>query len=597
MAQISLGLKESDYDKFSEDDLKKIASGNYKSKAELFDNLSEDALKIIAGDKGPVPEIANASDQKTSALEAAQIGATKGITFGFRPAIGGVGAGIGAMVGTPGGLKEKLAAFSPAYQEARADLLKEQQIAEKEHPYASIGGNIAGSAATLPFTVLRGLKGAVLAGGAMGAGEAVSENKDIEDVALNTAKGAGLGAASYGLAKGVEKAAPVIKKGIIKVTDFLGEKAQNAFAKTASALTGETERNIKTFINKNKEVRALIKESGGDISGIADNVRDKISKDISLFRQQQNKQIGEALDNLNPEKIIDLEPITTQLEKVKARVNVKLKPEDAAQVDELIGKVKSLADENGKISLKELQEVKEFLQESGQNAYQKAGQLFQPGKLAQQAAKQSAREAKIIMDKAVPELKAANDKLFQLHRIEDTINKNLIASGKSESALLSAGGSEFGRNRTQLKQLGNIIGKDVIGEAEKLSSANAFINPNLVAKSGAGTTSTTRTLTGGAGGAAVGAAIGGPIGGAIGAVAGPALTSPAALKTAITTGIISKQALEKVLGFGIDLSEATMERLLPVLNDPKNADILSRIVTPQLGSVVDRRMQALKNNK
>ena len=581
-------LKESDYEKLSDEDLQKISSGKFKNDEELLSNLSDQALMVIAGDKSPIPNLSK-EPSKTSFGDAALIGAQKGVTLGFRPAVGGLGAGLGAMVGTQGGLKEKLAAFSPAYQEARGELLAEQEKASKDQPTASLVGELGGSAATLPFTALKGLKGAIGLGAASGAGQAVSEDKNIKDIAIDTAKGGAIGGTAFGVAKGIEKAAPAIKKGFNSVTDFLDDKSKAVFSKAASTMTGETEKNIRTFIDKNEAVNKLIKESGGDIPAMANKIREGISSDISKFRIKQGEFIGKSLDAVSTDKIVPNSSILEQLEKVKSRINVKLNPEDAAQIDELAKKISSLADESGNISLKELHQAKEFLQEVGQGAYQKAGQIFQTGKITQQAAKQAARESKILLDKAVPELKQANDKLFQLHRLEEAINKNLIAPGKSETALLVAGGAPSGQSRIQLDTLGKLIGKDVLGEAEKLSAANAFINPNWLPKSAGGTTSTSRTITAGA----LGTVLGGPLGG----VATAALTSPVTLKKAIQTGIISKKALDAALGFSVDMSEATMEKILPILNNPSNADILSRIITPQLekSNAVDRRMQSLKN--
>lgn len=587
-SNILFKLRESDYEKLSDDDLQKISSGKYKNDEELLSNLSDQALMVIAGDKSPVPNLSK-EPPKTSMSDAALIGLQKGATLGFRPAIGGLGAGLGAIVGTSGGLKEKLAAFSPAYQEARGELLAEQEKASKDQPTASLVGEVGGSALTLPFAALKGLKGAVGLGAASGAGQAISEDKDIKDIAIDTAKGGAIGGAAYGVAKGIEKAAPTIKSGIKSVTDFLDDKSKAVFSKAASTMTGETEKNIRTFIDKNEAVNKLIKESGGDIPAMANKIREGISSDISKFRVKQGELIGKSLDAVSTDKIVSSSSIIEQLEKVKSRINVKLNPEDAGQIDELAKKISSLADESGNISLKELHQAKEFLQEVGQGAYQKAGQIFQTGKVTQQAAKQAAREAKILLDKTVPELKQANDKLFQLHRLEEAINKNLIAPGKSETALLVAGGAPSGQSRIQLDTLGKLIGKDVLGEAEKLSAANAFINPNWLPKSAGGTTSTSRTITAGA----LGTVFGGPVGG----VATAALTSPVTLKKAIQTGIISKKALDAALGFSVDLSEATMEKILPILNNPSNADILSRIITPQLekSNAVDRRMQSLKN--
>lgn len=571
-----------DLAKLSDQDLMKIAGAPDKSRS--VNSLSDEELMKIAG-TDIRSEMEDAD--KIPRFDAAKIGIERVVSFGFRPAIKGAAGSVGAFLGEyekskPNeGLSERiqrsLKAMPNAYEEVRKEAVAEEARASKDRPGYVMAGDIAGSVLTSPLVALKGLKGAAALGAAQGAGRAVSEAESLPDAALKFGEGVGYGVAGYGAAKGIEKGAkliaPMAKEMAQKASNFMSEKAKSAFVKTASTLTGETEKNIKTFVEKNAEVNKIIADSGGDIGTAADTMRETLSKQISGFRQSMNQKIGSALDAVSPEKTIVVDDVISGLDRVKARLNNNLKPEEISQIDELADRVRAVAGEAQKVSLKELHEIQDFLQDRAKGSYLKGGQIFVPGKTSQQAAKAGAREAKIMLDKLAPEIKEANSKLFQLHKIEENINKNLIAPGKSETALLAAGGASQGRNRRYLEALGNTIGKDVIGEAEKLSSAAAFANPNLLPKSAGGTTSTTRTLVSGG----LGTALGGPVGGAVSAV----MTSPMVLKQAIQSGAVSKRALDQMMGRSVEMSERGLGEVVKFLNTPNGQAIFNQVLNQQ----------------
>lgn len=194
-------------------------------------------------------------DGKTGSGEAAFIGLQKGASFGTRPTVAGVGAGLGALVGNLGmdvkgeGLVEKLkrsgSSFGPAFSEARSSSIAEQQKAEMDRPGASLAGNIGGAVLTLPLTAVNTLKGAVGLGAATGAGAAIGESESVGDAATKVGTGALFGAAGYGAAKGLSKAAGYaanklsgIGENTAKgaITTFLGPKREaiDAYLKRAS---------------------------------------------------------------------------------------------------------------------------------------------------------------------------------------------------------------------------------------------------------------------------------------------------------------------------------------------------------------------------
>ena len=582
-----------DLNQLSDDGLNLISK--YKTLDKAMPYMSDDDLNKIVEMGKPEP-------QGMSTGQAARIGLEKGVTFGLRPVVAGAGEAASQVIGDIGigkGIGESLSKVPESYTRGRKEALAEQELAMQEHPYLSGGAEIIGgipSAAALGVgkgltTAAQKIASAAKFGGGLGAAQALSEAQPLGEAVKTVGKGAALGVGSYGVGKAIEKGAPLVKKGVSNLMDYVGDKAKIGFIKTANALTGVTEQNVKTFIDHNEAVNKMIEQSGGNIGVAADAVRTNLSKQIQNFRQSQNAKISEALDKLSPDKTISIDPITTALDKIKARINVKLNPEEAARIDEISQRVLSVADDQGSISPKELYDIQNFLYDKAKGAYMKNGQIFVPGKIEQQAAKEAAKEAKQILGVEIPDLKAANEQLSKLHRIEENINKNLIAAGKPESALIAAGGAQGGRNKGNLGVLGRTIGQPVIPEVEKLAAAATFANPQLMPMSAGGTTSTSRTLTG----ALTGGVLAGPIGGAIGA----ALTSPAALKQAINAGVISKDVIKNIMGGAINYTdEKALTPLLNFLKTPEGMSVLNRAMhVGAEGNAVQRRITELNNKQ
>lgn len=569
------------FDHLSDEELSKIALGAAPAQApQDLSHLSDDDLIKIASSKSGEP--------KTSTSEAALIGLQKGTTFGFRPALAGAAGAAGSFyenlknISLPGeGLTDKFKrsfnSISPAYEDARKGAIAEQDQAQADHPLATAAGDIAGSALTIPFAAGNSLNSAAKLAALQGTGKAISEGKNYEDALNKLVEGTATGLAGYGLGKSLEAAAPYVGKAL----GVVGDKSRAGIAKLASALTGETEKNFSTLINEHDTVNKLIQEGGGDVSGMADKFREKLMGKIQKYRAENGAKIGAALDALSKEKEIESTPIIASLEKVKARISPNLKPEEVGQIDDLILRVKAEAGETGKLTPRELYNVQDFLGDRAKSSYQKAGQIFVPGKDAQLAAKYGAREAKITLDKLAPELRDANSNLFQLHRIEENINKNLIAPGKPEAALLAAGGATTGRNRKNLEVLGKTIGSDVVGDAEKLSAAAAFSNQSLLPKSFGGTTSTSRT--------GVGAGLGALIGGLPGAITAGAATSPVVWQK----GIQGAGAV-KALGSKL-LNSQALDAAGRVVGSQQGLTAIGNEVSGARDSAIRRRMQVIED--
>lgn len=577
----------------SDDELEKIASGGGSSKKDVS-QLSDEELEAIAGSNIKA-DMEDAS--KMSRMDAAKIGLERGATLGFRPAVAGAGAGLGSLIGNlqqdvkGEGLADRLKrAFSSvpgAYEEGRKGAIAEENQARTDRPGYAMAGDIAGNILTAPLVPLKGVKAAAALGAAQGAGRAISEGEDLTDAAGKFGEGVGYGLAGYGAGKAIgaagNAAAPYVKAGLNKVGSVVSEKTGNAATKIASTLTGVSEGDIKTYAKNAKEIVAMSKSSAGNVAEAADQVRQKFSDSINQTRSKLNSKISTALKSSN--QSVDAAPILDALATQKGKINPKLYTKEIGQIDDLIEKVGSLA-ENGKLKVSDAHDVKMFLQDRASSAYGFSSDPASLGAEAARAAKSGAAVARKLVNEAEPAVASANNQLAKLHDITDDLNRNILNVGKPESALLAAGSGGNARNATGLVELGKATGTDMLGEAQKLSAMRTFGNPQLLPVD-----STGKAVARMATGAGVGTLVGGPVG----TLMGSALTSPMALKAAIDTGRISGEVISKVLGKPLEMTERGLTEALRSLNTPQGLAVLSQVAGQQRPgeNALSRRMERI----
>lgn len=338
----------------------------------------------------------------------------------------------------------------------------------------------------------------------------------LDDRIANAKRGALIGAA----VQGAFETAPLIKAAV-----------KTAGAKLASTLSGETEEIVSNYANKTDQINQMIKKSGGDVSQITDQARERLQGAIRTYRQGLGGQISKALDSASQEASIPNQPILDALETAKKGLNPVYKQEAIDQIDGIIQKIKAGSTRaaegarEGFMSPAMLNEAKEYLQEQAKSAYMRGGQIFQNSKEAAQAARSAAAIARKALNEAVPEVAQANNQLSALHILEDRLNPNLIAPGASDSAFLAAGAGRNPRNARMLDRLGQLTGIPALETARDAATARAFANPGWLPTDVTGKAAARVALAAGAG------HLLGPTGYVLGAAA-----SPAAVKLAINAG-------------------------------------------------------------
>lgn len=328
-------------------------------------------------------------------------------------------------------------------------------------------------------------------------------------------------------------------------------------AKFGEAISGVPEKEITTYAKNADEIKNAYNANDKSLSKAADTVREKFKTDIETTKSKLNEQIASALKG--NENTIQGQPILDKIESFSSRVNKKLNPEDLQKLNELKKKVQSVVGEDGLINVNDAHDLKKTLQDMGSGAYNQAGAIFNRGDIGSQAAKAGGAVTRENLYSAVPDLKEPYGKLSQLRDLQKNMNKNLIAPKKAEAGLLAAGSGSNPRNVENLEKLGELTGTNMTGEADKLAAMREFADPRFLANATTGKA----LLHHGAGGL-VGGLAGREegIGFWPGAIAGAALSSPAAVKAAINSGLLTKKLGAEIIDNPALLKNKALQNIL-----------------------------------
>lgn len=581
-----------------------------------IDALSASGLKKLASYKPPTQETPTLGDDAATLYQ-------KNILFGARPFVAGIGGGIGAAIAEATrpdkdrlfveGLVDTTNAFENAFKKNRIDARAEEAAAEKRSPKLATGMAIGTALGTAPLFAGKMFQGAQAVNAASkaapvfeGAGLAVRMGNAVANTGrvafANTGQAAKLGGAfglanALGHADNLKDAATMIGGGALlgAGTQVAGnvlsaaapvviEATKKGALKTASALTGISEKEIQTYVSRAAEVKDLLKKSGGDIGGAADQMRETVTRQIQVARQKLGNQIGKALDDPKYwNKTVDGKPILTALDEAISKVSAtsaRFRPNEINELKNLRDLVRESIGEDGRVALRLLSDLKEELQAIAKPSYMNGSTIFPRGDLAAKASKNAAGEARRLLNAAAPEIEQANAQLARLHRIEELMNKNLIRAGKPESALLAAGSGNNPRNARILKQLDAITGGDAVRQAENLAAARTFGNTQLLPIDATGKAAARMAAAG-----IAGTAIGGPMLGA----ATTALTSPASLKLGLDITRLTSQVVGAPLKAVGNAIVSPTARTAIINREAENA-----IENPIIRGAMNRRMDRLR---
>lgn len=321
---------------------------------------------------------------------------------------------------------------------------------------------------------------------------------------------------------------------------IVGKAAGYAARKVGSALSGVDENIIKNYAARTDQVNDLIKQSGGDITEAADQVRRELSTGIQRTKANLNAQITKTLDQAPTDPNISIKPLIEKLEAAKAKLNPNFKSGAISEIDEMISAIRAEAKGGDQVNVSSLYQIKQFLNEGSASAYNKGGQIFSRANEAARAARDAANDAREMLKPVAAPISKADQQLSRLRRIEKNMNKNLIAEGKPDAALIAAGAGTNKRNLANLRALEEVSGVPATQRAQDLAAAKTFASPSLTPADWTGKSAARVLVSGG-----VGSAIAGPVGAAIGAAA----ASPMTVKLGVNAARVAERIASRVPSF------------------------------------------------
>ena len=238
------------------------------------------------------------TESNSSSGEAALMHGIQGATGGFLDEASGVVEGAGRAVGLKGlggsfsdieasddGPTLDWETLRDAYRERRDKKRKLLDEQSKDFPVASTVGNLGGMVVSPLNKLTSGMslaKGGAVLGGINGLGS--SEAEDVVGLARDTAMGSGLGAAGGKL---IEKASPLIEKGIQKVASGAGDLAKKFAARAIGAERGT----IKKFGNESVDDLGEYALKNNLLSPLS-SADDILARNESVMSNAMNQRAG-----------------------------------------------------------------------------------------------------------------------------------------------------------------------------------------------------------------------------------------------------------------------------------------------------------------
>lgn len=317
-------------------------------------------------------------------LSATTQGVGKSASFGFADELSGaVGAAIDPLVtgiqerlaGVPEDMREQTKPFGERYKESRDFARKDYEQTAKESPIASTIGEIGGAVGTgLVGGTGKLLTRAAIEGGAYGLGE--SQAEDIGGMAVDTAKGAGLGLGTAGLVKGAGTAYnKILKPGAEKAAERgagrLLETTPLDRAKLSqqavSLPTGDTTNAMKQlpeylkkkgFTGNLEELATKVKESTEEAGKTIGNIAKEFDSVMSdATASLQGKKFGKTFEQIKKNMSYDFNKVADDIE-TKYLNKIKGSPNYSGDVSTVSSYIKELRDVGAVDSLEKLNTIR-----------------------------------------------------------------------------------------------------------------------------------------------------------------------------------------------------------------------------------------------
>lgn len=541
-------------------------------------------------------------------IKAAGTLAAKGLTLDLTGAAAGAGAAAGTLYETGDYSKAKEAFF-----EGRGEQLAKEKKAQERlggmGTAIEIGASIPTWVLAPGLKTLKGVRGGMTAGAVGGLTAGASQAESAEDLLRGTVLGATVGGAAGAAPLLAKKAGQTATgKAVKEVTSKALEKTKQgfrrAFIKAGEAATGIPEKDIETFIFRNKKVMSLIDDfkATDDLGqSVVDDAKLEMLDALSKKRQELNADLLERLklsEALMPpgefiarnNRFIELNPLLDEIRKLTLKIDVETNPELQRLVQQkIIDPLKSVIGQglmrrgSAKVSPVQLQNLKMRFQGEADDLFRAAarGEFFLPGSMTKKQylniANTARKAADDLLVKYVPEVRGINQQLQKLHQLQDAA-KPLLKEQSKVGRFVSLARNRK-KEREVIQQLDKELGTNYMEVFEEVSAAQSFLDPGLTTRdiTGKGLERTVKTASVLGGGGLLLGATNDPDLQALGTIAAIA-TSPLALKKAIQGGLLgSRQLGAMARATGIDAIPENAEKI---------ADKIAQIFAAQSGDIL-----------
>ncbi len=262
----------------------------------------------------------------------------------------------------------------------------------------------------------------------------------------------------------------------------IGALTSKFLPRVASGISNVPEQDIMTYANNPEEVGGLIKETKGNVTEKIDDVRRGAASNINDYKSGLNQKISEGLASRSQVKDVDISPILDSMEKAKSQINSKLNPEIVSDINSIQKRISDLTEGTNKASVSDINDIRSYLGDLGSGAVPKPtgeGKFFTPKDPGARAAYYGSGAAKDLLEQNAPEVADSLTKLGQLRKTIKQIPPGLLKEGANPVGFLGAGRGAALGNEAALNNLDEMIGSNVLGNAQKLSSAQNLGNSEL----------------------------------------------------------------------------------------------------------------------
>ena len=341
----------------------------------------------------------------------------------------------------------------------------------------------------------------------------LGEQKTRQQVYAEPVEEAVKGAAGEGVGAIASKVVPATTKAI-----------GTGMKKLASGMSMVPEKAIETYMKYGPEVDKLAAGSETFVIDEADRIRQQAQRSIENFKAFQNQKITSALSQ-SAQTPVDAMPVIRSLEDSLSKITPEIRPDEYAKIQKELEMINSLVDENGQIPAQQMQEVKQKFQDLAE--YLAPGQMMKKKNFVDISFARAANRAGMQVSRVAPDIAEANSQISKIRRMDKTLNKALITPEKPSGALVAAGIGANQLARKQLENLDQILGTNLLAQAEQLAAGQYLGNPSLFPNTMTGARAI--PLIGG-GSFALSEAMQGNVGPAIGGLMTASFGSPLAVK-------------------------------------------------------------------